>query len=194
MRASPQQLRPASLREHHALPRDVSGRIVPEQIRSNCRNFVQLEGIPEDQDLDGDPINEPPGLSNAHSDLPSQPEGENFPSECPTSISPSPSLAGDREEPEKLVVPEEVPIPDDDIWFVDDVETEKGSDGYWEIGFSNGPHHEVEEICFCENHEIIEWANLATGARKQRVEVQWKSLSAPEQKLFQAAKEKEIKA
>ena len=77
--------------------------------------------------------------------------------------------------------------------FVDDVETEKGSDGYWEIGFSNGPHHEVEEICFCENHEMIEWANIATGARKQRVEVQWKSLSAPEQKFFRLQKKKKSK-
>ena len=41
-----------------------------------------------------------------------------------------------------------------------------------------------------EYTDIIEWARLATGARKERVEVQWKSLNGAEQKLFQAAKDK----
>ena len=46
----------------------------------------------------------------------------------------------------------------------------------------------------CESPEILEWVCLATGARKQRVEVQWKNLGESEKKLFEKAKEKEISA
>ena len=196
VRASPQHLRPASLREHCLLPRDSSGKIVPEKIRSGCKNYLHLEGIPEEQDLDGEGTNEPPSAGVVQSDMPSQPDGERFPSECSPSISPSPSIAEDVVEEEKPIVPEEIPIPDDDDdgLFGDDLGDPATTEGFWEIGFHNGPTHDVEEISFCESPEILEWANLATGARKQRVEVQWKSLSEPEQRLFQAAKDKEIRA
>ena len=107
-------MRPASLREHCLLPRDSSGKIVPEKIRSGCKNYLHLEGIPEEQDLDGEGTNEPPSAGVVQSDMPSQPDGERFPSECSPSISPSPSIAEDVVEEEKPIVPEEIPIPDDD--------------------------------------------------------------------------------
>ena len=52
----------------------------------------------------------------------------------------------------------------------------------------------VHEVCFCEHPEILEWANLATGARKQSVEVPWRSLNEEDRKLFKAAKDQEVKA
>ena len=84
MRASPQQLRPASLREHLELRRDVSGRIMDEQIKPACKNFVQLEGVPEEEDETSvtNPISGIPGSAADGS----QPEGEIFPSAAPSSV------------------------------------------------------------------------------------------------------------
>lgn len=81
-----------------------------------------------------------------------------------------------------------------DLLFGDDMEVEAGHNGLWELVFHEGPQNDVEEVCFCEHPEILEWANLATGARKQRVEVQWRSLNEDDRKLFKATKDKEVKA
>jgi hypothetical protein len=94
-------------------------------------------------------------------------------------------------------LPVEIPVPDDDdgeLLFGDDLPIMGGDSGVWEINFENGPEHECENICLCESPEILEWANLATGTRKQRVEIQWKNLNEKERDLFQKAKAKEIGA
>ena len=183
IRASPQQVRPASLREHARLPRDINGRIVPEAIREGCKNFVSLEGIPEEVAEDVPRIQNVPVLESRGSEYQSQPDAENFPSEIPSSISLSPSLAEDPIEPEAPSGPIDTPVPEwndedeseregDDAMFGDDVDLCVCSDGVWECTFGDGPESDVHEVCFCEHPEILEWANLATGARKQRVEVQ----------------------
>ena len=204
IRASPQQLRPASMREHLALRRDSGGRIVNEVIR-NCKNYIPLEGVPEDEPCDEMPEPSRPQISASLSELHSQPEGENFPSDHQSSISPVPSILDDSENPMipegpqniDFELPVEIPVPDDDdgeLLFGDDLPIMGGDSGVWEINFENGPEHECENICLCESPEILEWANMATGARKQRVEIQWKNLNEKERDLFQKAKAKEIGA
>ena len=119
IRASPQQLRPASMREHLTLTRDPNGRIVDEVIR-NCKNYVQLEGIPEDMDEAVNPEANSVSRAVSVSNNASQPEGEHFPSEPRSSISPEPSILNDLEIPQvessgdnpDFDLPVEVPIPD----------------------------------------------------------------------------------
>ena len=201
VRASPQQLRPASLREHLELRRDSSGRIMDEQIKTACKNYVQLEGIPEEEithrdDLLTHPARECPGSAADGS----QPEGEIFPSAAPSSVSPCPSILDDPIEPPGGVIdfdaPVETPVPNDgdDLTFGDDCELPESGLGVWEITLEDGPPREVEEGLLCESPELLEWSLIATGARKQRVEVQWKNLGEGERQLFQQAKEKEIDA
>ena len=75
--------------------------------------------------------------------------------------------------------------------FGDDWEVDPGEKGFWEINVECPPIGVVEGSMFCESPELLEWACLATGARKQRVEVQWKTLGENERKLFEKAMEKE---
>ena len=78
--------------------------------------------------------------------------------------------------------------------FGDDWEVDPGEKGFWEVNVECPPIGVVEGSMFCESPELLEWACLATGARKQRVEVQWKTLGESERKLFEKAKEKEKNA
>ena len=197
VRASPQQLRPASIREHLELRRDVSGRIMDEQIKPACKNFVQLEGVPEEEEETSmsSPVRGIPGSAADGS----QPEGEIFPSAAPSSVSPCPSILDDSpENPEEGLdfnAPLETPVPEDgDLLFGDDWEVPKRGVGVWEIALENGPPKDVEECLVSESPELLEWSLIATGARKQRVEVQWKDLEEGERQLFQQAKKKEIDA
>ena len=49
IRASPEHLRPASLREYHLLPRNESGEVVEERLieERGPREFVDLDELPE---------------------------------------------------------------------------------------------------------------------------------------------------
>ena len=201
VRASPQQLRPASTREHLGLPRDVSGKIVDEVVKTSCKNYVQLDQYPDEEArLPDSPMGNSAGGSNSSNADGSQPEGEIFPSVAPSSVSPCPSILDDTpESPDRQIdfnTPVETPVPNDgdDVLFGDDCQVDPGEEGFWEIGIDCPPIGVAESVMCCESPEILEWVCLATGARKQRVEVQWKNLGESEKKLFEKAKEKEISA
>ena len=93
----------------------------------------------------------------------------------------------------------EIPVPDDgdELLFGDDIDVGVGDDGYWEIGFGNGPVVGIGEGCtdeWNENPELGEWLFKSTAHSKQKVEIQWNTLAESERVKFQAAKQKEIKA
>ena len=70
--------------------------------------------------------------------------------------------------------PIETPVPEDgDLLFGDDWEVPQQGVGVWEISLEDGPPKMVEECLVSESPELLEWSLIATGARKQRVEVQW---------------------
>ena len=148
IRASPQQIRPASMREFHAITRDSGGRIAEPVINPRCRNFVA----------------DAPNVVVPESTADSQPDGEQFPPESPvdevsspyTPSSPVKSHGGDSgvivDEPKE---PHEIPVPDDDqdLLFGDDVELPPGESGSWEIGLCDGPEMSVDsgfETVFCD--------------------------------------------
>jgi hypothetical protein len=83
IRASPQHLRPASMREYHALPRDDYGRVKDEQITSKARNYVELEELP-------------PAVVSADGDESYEP-----------SLAPTPPIEIDSEQPEDEASPPE---------------------------------------------------------------------------------------
>ena len=131
----------------------------------------------------------------------SQPAQEEFPSDPEQGVSIPVSEEGveQGESFERELDPHEFPVPEetDDTLpcFGDDVEIPQYQPGVWE-----------KEICECQEdllpgheHEhahvlFAEQALLATTARKQKVEVQYKTLSPKDQELFDGAKKKEIKA
>ena len=213
IRASPQQIRPVSLREFKGLPRNGDGTVKSVGINLSCKNFVDVCGDnPNEETGDSVPnpstIDPPPMPSSVISE--SQPDGEEFPpdvasSDAPYSATtPAESVAGDHvpteeERPERPVNGIHVPVPDEDqdLLFGDILEPLQPEPGFWEIGFTDAPEIEVPQDfppTICENSQIGEWSLLATVNRKQKVEVQWNSLNASERSLFQKAKEKEIQA
>eukprot|EP00435_Cladocopium_sp_Y103_P007376 s3531_g2.t1 len=133
----------------------------------------------------------------------SQPEQEDFPN---TSL-PSRSDQGDTEpqnddDGSKEVSPHEIPVPvdgDDDLFadvlFGDDVSGVSGeTDGIWEITLEDQDWDTCVAETFCDYPDVFEQVWLATGDRKKRVEVQYRSQTAGDQALFDAAKAKEVKA
>eukprot|EP00435_Cladocopium_sp_Y103_P063936 s917_g25.t1 len=186
IRASPQQLRPASMREFKTLDRDKDGRVRDIGISPQCKNFVDLgDDNPENNEtpVESSPVAAVP--SAPISIATSQPDGEIFPPDLGTeSYTPtSPAKTDDhgvgdgdeqiegQEEREKEAY--EIPVPDDDqdAFFGDDVSWDSGEPGFWEIEFCDGPQIDVGvdgESLFCENPEIGEWLLLATEPRKQK--------------------------
>ena len=213
IRASPQQIRPASMREFRAISRSLGGNVHEIRVDPKCKNFVDLgSDEPPVESIEPDVSESTDAVPNAPvSVASSQPDGEVFPPEgfsngsyTPTSIVPT---EGDEIMPEVNEAPEEerekeaheIPVPDDgqDLLFGDDVSCEPGDPGFWEIGFENGPKIDVDgssDVSFCDVPEVGEWLLLATDSRKQKVEIQWKNLTDADRVKFQNAKDKEIKA
>ena len=191
IRASPQHLRPASLREYRALPRDTDGRVRDERIDPKTKNYVALDDTPSE-----DSFSYAPSIAPSNPDMPqdgSQPEQE---------ISPSPSMEHEPQNdqignPDDGVV---VPVPvDSDLDSVDDELVCFGDDcwqnvsepGIWEIELTDEYFHEETNDISAQFAECI---LLATSAKKQRVEVQWRTLNDHDRQLFSKAKDKEIGA
>ena len=116
------------------------------EVIRNCKNYIPLEGIPEDEPCDEMPEPSQPQISASLSELHSQPEGENFPSDHQSSISPVPSILDDSENPMipegpqniDFELPVEVPVPDDndgELLFGDDLPVMGGDSGVWENKF-----------------------------------------------------------
>eukprot|EP00435_Cladocopium_sp_Y103_P039780 s1807_g10.t1 len=180
------------MREYMRIPRSATGQIQDEVVKPGCRNYVDLASHPEEKvpQQDSSMCNAARDESGSAGAV-SQPEGETFPSQAPSSVSPCPSLADDPGEipgPNGIDfdAPVETPIPEEsgDVLFGDDLDPDVGEEGFWEIGLDWGPQKDIEEIMLCESPGDLEWSLLATGARKQRVEVQWKTLTESERQLF----------
>ena len=194
IRASPQHLRPASLREYGNLPKGEDGRVRDEQIDPRVRNFHALTDVPPGND---DSEYEP-SIAPSMAGPPSydQPEGEISP---PLSVNEEDSNPPENEDgvpPNGDFGGIGVPIPEDDdeglFSFGDDVEGPENNPGIWEVHV-----HDMIDLPFEEevaNAEMAEFILLATTAKKQRVEVRWKDLTEEHKKLFQKAKDKEVKA
>ena len=207
IRASPEQLRPASLREYHKLPKDSMGNVMDETPRG--RGYLELEDIPEESPVGDVAPSEAysPSLGQSGPQTPhstSQPDNEEFPPDSGHGTS-APSLGNEESEHgndgvgEKLE-PHEIPVPDSDDGdsfpcFGDDVEFPQNDSGVWEINLceydqSLSPEKEEEMVHVFLAEQVL----LASTARKQKVEVQYRSLSDEDKKLFDAAKQKELKA
>ena len=197
IRASPQHLRPASLREYRLLPRHEDGRVRGEQIDPRSRNYYPLTDVPPVDDNES--AYEPSIAPSNGPSINEQPENE---------ISPPLSHLGEdltHEENPNEDVPMTgdlggltVPIPDDDdddglFCFGDDLNRDPQSPGIWEIDLSQEWDEPPQNQGWAESH-LVEYVLLATTAKKQRVEVQWRNLNDHDRQLFQQAKNKEVKA
>ena len=208
IRASPEQIRAASLPEWEMIPKSEQGS--PLQQLEPLKN--QLKHAPQYFDLEGEDIppaeafNEPASM-----DVQSEPEAENTPESSNPSrdgLSPKttphddPMLPFDDEprmptsaEQASLDQSLEVPVPeDDDLEFGDMVVVEEeevnfsGVESCWEISIVPPQGwelpKEIEEDMIC----------LASENRKQRVEVKLRDLTIRDQKRFALAKNKEVGA
>ena len=193
IRASPEHVRPASLREYPMLPRDSEGRVRNEEMdRRGPRSFIQLDEAPEYSPSVA-PANE---VVNAP---PEQPENE---------ISPQPSerstldLEPERERgmTEDLEMPDasNIPVPaegeDDDLLCEDFIMNTEREMPIYEIEITGGPSMNVDQIETDENGITDEQAFLTTNGKRERVEVKLSDLNAEDRLLFEKAKAKEIQA
>ena len=206
IRASPEQIRAASLREWHYIPKNEDG--IPLDTLKPLKE--KLKGAPLFVDLEG---GENPSLETTLEellpeetpapDISSEPESEahvesNPPNEGPEVDSPSifpPPLSP--EEQERHERSREIPVPSSpgpssDVEFGDDEDMDDaflcGSEMCWEIDVTppetwNLPE-QVDEDMIC----------LASESRKKRVEVKLRDLTVKDQKRFAAAKHKEVSA
>ena len=202
IRASPQHLRPASMREYHALPKDDQGNVRDEQVSTRTRNYIDLDELPPvvgstDDDDGYEPSLAPTPTMEIDSE---QPEDEASPPES--------NLGGTPEEEDPgnggtvtvdgdlgglgIHVPSSDEEGDDSlVVFGDDCEPLSNS-GVWEITLTESPEMPLEEGVVDGN--LAECILIATTAKKQRVEVQWKTLDHAEKELFRKAKAKEVQA
>eukprot|EP00435_Cladocopium_sp_Y103_P032161 s399_g8.t1 len=196
IRASPQHLRLASLREYGALPKGDDGRVKDESIDPRNRNYCPLTDVPPEDDTDYEPSIAPSIVPMSND----QPENELSP---PISCIGAESTRGDNPDGDIPMVEGDlgglgIPVPDDDesedglFCFGDDVVGEIQKPGVWEIHL-NQEWDTPEKEEFADGN-LAECILLATAAKKQRVEVRWRDLNEHDRQLFQKAKEKEVKA
>eukprot|EP00435_Cladocopium_sp_Y103_P025644 s3158_g6.t1 len=209
IRASPEQIRPASLREYVNLPRDELGQVKDEQ--PSGRGYVDLgnegsvehpEDLPE-MEVDQSPAPEHPGSELSYAPttpLETQPEDEQFPSGSSIPSEESPELAPETgDDGVDLNDGRYVPVPMDDgddglLVFGDDVDCNGDTHGVWEIHILDHDLETTAADLLCQHPEIFEEVFVATGERKKRIELDYRRLDSADQKLFDAAKQKEVKA
>ena len=190
IRASPQQLRPASLREYLRLPRDDSGRVVDERPRDD--RYVVLDEDPPVEELPP-PLNIDQQEESYSPSILEQPEVERFPSDNQQRER-EPQTEAEEGVPLDGV---EVHVPsDDDGLFVEfgDESCFGLEEGVWELSLDDTFVLDTE--CaddLCSHPEIFDLL-VVNSAKKQRVEVDYHRLGEDDRKLFDAAKDKEIKA
>jgi hypothetical protein len=181
IRASPEQLRPASLREWHSVrEQEATMRPVQDWMKQiSTSEFFDLnsEDVPQPE-VSGEVERESTGYS-------------------PSNYEPERELTGEGESNEGEVEERvetngvKVPIPDDDddLWFGDDADYVVGSPNqFWEMDITP-PDWQPENL---DNPQ--ETVLLATEMRKKRVEVKLRDLGEDDQLRFAAAKDKEIRA
>ena len=193
IRASPEQIRPASLREFQCLPRDEEGRVRDERLiqGQGPRSFEVLEGVPDvsgDVEMDARTDSYEPSetlgqIQNQVSER-SQPEQEASP---PCSEA-SPNLSDYEPSPmDGISVPVPSEAEEDDLLFGDELPCDAAD--HYEIDIRGFPGDEIWENSFGDEECFI-----VSSARKQRVEVKWEELSEADKEKFRAAKQKEVNA
>eukprot|EP00435_Cladocopium_sp_Y103_P056318 s71_g19.t1 len=168
-----------------------------EVIDPRTRNFHALTDVPPmDEETNYEPSIAPSNIGPSSFD---QPEGEE---------SPPLSVEGEQDDQQDTIMDEVpppngdfggigTPIPDDVdedslVCFGDDVEGPPNKPGVWEIYVHDAVDLSHEgDVASSELAEVI---LLATTAKKQRVEVQWRELDDKSRALFQKAKDKEVQA
>ena len=191
------------------MPRDTEGNVIDE--RPQGRGYVELEGIPEAVDFAPGPVER--GAASEFSYAPttpleSQPEREQFPQDTNGSSfdERSDPMESEMEVPESNPGnPEEVqendgrfvPVPDDgdeDSWFGDDCGDFRKNDVLWEVELVDHVYETETAAFFCSEPSAFEEICLVTNERKKRVELDYRKMAPHDQKLFDAAKQKEVKA
>eukprot|EP00435_Cladocopium_sp_Y103_P035397 s1051_g9.t1 len=186
IRASPEQVRPASLREYTNLPKGDDGRIRDEQPMG--RGYIDLgvvspheESFPEEVSVENPPetgIQDTPMSELSYTPttpLESQPEQEEFPQEP---SNPEESLRGSVDDVDGEDGPiagdgRYVPIPDDgsdDGLFGDDLDVPLDNFGVWEISLVEQEFEIPTANLLCQEPTVFEEVFIATGDRKKRVE------------------------
>ena len=208
IRASPEQLRPASLREWRAVQKseESKGSIRDSLERSRHQGYIDLgEEVPGVEEV----VSHDENLIDTAS-LPEPEQAPSVPSAGPPSIAedlPVESLSGmngSSPNVEPSVDPSNVPVPDsvpgelseEEAFFGDCVECISGTGNYyWEIDVTpesfSGVQWDDDQMVHHTSDELI---LLATEMRKKRVEVKLKDLGEHDQRLFASAKGKEIGA
>ena len=201
VRASPEQVRAASLREWQAVPKDSSG--VPleqatdlkERLRNSPQYLdIESEERPQTEDYEMESIPEPERENAPESDalLPSESTEETSVVE-PRSETLEPQRSNDDSQ---MPTADVVPLPDDASegleWFGDDVEMESAmtcdAETCWEIDITPA---EGWSLPASLDEEMI---YLASESRKKKVEVKLRELTVKDQRRFAAAKNKEVNA
>ena len=215
IRASPEQIRPASFREWKQMKTpETSGKFSQSSFSQNLKDggFIDLEedGIPDNhEDSEYEPsileqsVAEPDGEKSAESQAASEPpiaDGDKAlsPREIPIPDSDS-----------EHVEPHEIPVPSDfsdvsgdgsddvdgdaSLLFGDDVvfNNEERSWDLWEIEIPLEKHQEVSALCASSADECI---LTVSDTKKRKVEVKLSSLKSEDQMRMAIAKHKEIGA
>jgi hypothetical protein len=179
IRASPEQLRPASIREWQAV-KDQEAAMHP------VSSWMAKVQSAEYFDLHADEIPSHDAIADQRDDLSS--------GYTPSLMEPEREVTGlgEGEEVEVETDGRLVPIPDDDdgdLLFADTLNFSNPlTDQYWEIDITPSSW---EKSCEGDPNEV---ACTATDLRKKRVEVKLKDLGQEDQLRFAAAKDKEMKA
>ena len=205
IRAAPEQLRSASMREWQAITDVAQGTAQPRQLvdlavqgEVPVREEVEQEGpppvvVPPPVDV----IIAPEGPRNSVENIEEQPEHEASPAvsetaegEIPLLDAAMPELDAAMPEPVDIPVPED---DEDDLLFGDTecflVHPEAHQ--VWEIGIHET---DIEPCNLPSPTQALHYVMLATQDRKKRVEVRLRDLSVEEQEQFSRAKQKEVGA
>ena len=193
IRASPEHLRPASLREFAGLPRDSRGSVQDERLATSgtARRVIILDALPDEPlaELPARPLEEREPASENHSRMEEPEHEESPPSSAGDGLDASErqveQVSSETVDASSIPIPAESPLSEDEALFGDDVDLQSESPAGYELAFRGGPSSDMSEIA--ETH-------VATSDRKQLSEIQWDSLSPSDQALFRKAKDKEIQA
>ena len=208
IRASPEQLRAASLREWARLPKDSlghpleQGRDLKEKLKQ-APSFLDLEdeGTPTDEDMlapleersEGGSLPEPEPDSEEATVESTRPNILSVPPDFPL-----PDLTP--QQLENQAASQNIPVPDDSMSDLEFGDTEtQGSEETSDVMFGVVDQCWEIDVTPPETWQLPQTVDedmifLASESRKKRVEVRLRDLTVSDQKRFAAAKHKEVNA
>ncbi|CAE7412366.1 RE1 [Symbiodinium pilosum] len=208
IRASPEQLRAASLREWARLPKDSlghpleQGRDLKEKLKQ-APSFLDLEdeGTPTDEDMlapleersEGGSLPEPEPDSEEATVESTRPNILSVPPDFPL-----PDLTP--QQLENQAASQNIPVPDDNMSDLEFGDTEmQGSEETSDVMFGVVDQCWEIDVTPPETWQLPQTVDedmifLASESRKKRVEVRLRDLTVSDQKRFAAAKHKEVNA